>query len=59
MSTWGWVIEYGIVAVIVVMLALGFLALWGQDQLWRWQDRRDAKRERAAGEDRRRVDNGS
>lgn len=50
MSTWGWLIEYGIVALIGLAVAGGLFALWGQDRLWAWQDHRDAKRERRGKE---------
>lgn len=50
MSTWGWVIEYGIVALMVVALLVGVVALWAQDRWWRWQDQRDAKRQRRSQE---------
>lgn len=50
MSTWGWVIEYALVALLVLVAAVVLIALWAQDRIWRWQDRRDAKRERRAVE---------
>ncbi|WP_270889603.1 hypothetical protein [Pedococcus sp. 5OH_020] len=44
MSTSGWVFEYGLVAFLFLLcVGVAFFA-WGQDRVWRWQDRRDAKR---------------
>ena len=57
MSTWGWVIEYGIVA-LLFLLCMGILvAMWGKDRWWRWLDHRDAKRAARASrpEDQREV----
>jgi hypothetical protein len=50
MSTWGWAIEYGLVALLVLGVVMLLIGLWAQDRIWRWQDRREAKRERRAGE---------
>lgn len=48
MSTWGWVFEYGLVALMFIG-CVGLLGyLWAQDRWWRWQDHRDAKREARA-----------
>lgn len=58
MSTRGWMVEYGIVALLVLALAVGLIALWAQDRLWRWQDKRDAKRERRSREDRHENNDG-
>lgn len=45
MSTWGWVIQYGLVA-LLFLICLGVLIyLWGQERWVRWQDHRDARRE--------------
>jgi hypothetical protein len=44
MSTWGWVIEYGLVALLFLLCVGVFFASWGKDRWWRWRDHRDAKR---------------
>ncbi|MEO6414208.1 MAG: hypothetical protein ABIO48_16590 [Pedococcus sp.] len=48
MSTWGWVIEYGLVALVFLVCVGVFVYLWGQDRWLRWLDHRDAKREARA-----------
>ena len=50
-STWGWVIEYGIVALLFLLCVGVFFAMWGKDRWWRWLDHRDAKRAARAGQD--------
>jgi predicted PurR-regulated permease PerM len=47
-STWGWVIEYGLVAFLFLLCVGVFFFMWGKDRLWRWLDHRDAKREARA-----------
>jgi hypothetical protein len=49
-STWGWVIEYGIVALLFLLCVGVFFALWAKDRWWRWLDHRDAKREARASQ---------
>ena len=44
-STWGWVFEYGLVALLLLLCVVVFFAMWGKDRWWRWLDHRDAKRE--------------
>lgn len=45
MSTWGWVFEYGLVAIVFIVCVALLTYLWAQDRWWRWQDQRDAKRD--------------
>lgn len=48
MSTWGWVIQYGLVALLFLLCVGVFFAMWGKDRWWRWLDHRDARREARA-----------
>lgn len=50
MSTWGWVFEYGLVALLFLLCVGVFVAVWGKDRWWRWLDHRDAKREARANQ---------
>jgi hypothetical protein len=50
-STWGWVIEYGIVALLFLLCVGVFFAMWGKDRWWRWLDHRDARRAARARQD--------
>ena len=50
MSTWGWVIQDGITALLFLPCVGVLFGMWGKDRWWRWLDHRDAKRAARAQE---------